>query len=62
MPENENPDPICPDLVEYAEDAFIWYESYQNAMQERARLLQQVEELQSHAQAIQDGLDQELYG
>jgi len=61
MPENENPDPICPDLVEYAEDAYIWFTSYLFSQENNARLIQQVEELQSHAQAVQDGLDQEMF-
>ena len=64
MSENENPvqDPVCPDLVEYAEDAFFWCQCYYESDAYVKRLLKQVEELQAHAQAVQDGLDQELYG
>jgi len=59
MTENENL--VDEEMVEYAEAAYILYTSYESAQQTNIRLIQQVEELQSHAQAIQDGLDQEMF-
>ena len=50
------------EVIEYADDAFTWYNAYQESNALVGRLKQQVEDLESHIAAIQDGLDQELFG